>query len=292
MEHMARGIVADLLGEPMLKSNVGNGRQHTFATCCSGSEMPSVAIEIAESILKEAGVAHSFKQIYMCEIEPKKQKWGMEAVSNDEVCCFDDLTQLHLGKARCARHGGCSCVVRPADGLIVGVSCKDFARSSPNCWMQRGQALSGNSSPGKSADTFWGLMRLLDSEAGKTSWLMIENSDMLLEEDSSVDWGVMLEAIQARGFVVRALIANSVYFGAPMHRRRSYLLCLNLFGRHTRCNLVICMHGKQSFFECCRSAARSHHRCWMFCLPLIRKCWHTSRVGDTIVRWSYHDSYV
>ena len=226
MEHMARGIVADLLGEPMLESDVGNGRQHTFATCCSGSEMPSAAIEIAESILKEAGVAHSFKQIYMCEIEPKKQKWGMEAVSHDEVCCFDDLTQLHVGKARCARHGGCSCVVRPADGLIVGVSCKDFARSNPNRWMQRGQVLSGNSSPGKSADTFWGLMRLLDSEAGKTSWLMIENSDMLLEEDSSVDWGVMLKAIQARGFVVRALIANSVYFGTPMHRRRSYLLCL------------------------------------------------------------------
>ena len=234
MQYMASEIVRDLLGEPTLAHNVQNGRRHTFATLCSGSELPSVAIDIAQKVLKDNGIKHTFQQVYMCEIEPRKQKWCMEAQPHEQVCCFGDITHLHVGRAICARHGNCTCVVRPADGLIVGVSCKDFARSNPNRWMQRGQVLSGDSSPGKSADTFWGLMRLLDSESGKTSWLIIENSDMLLEHDASVDWGVMLEAIQARGFTVRALITNSVYFATPMHRRRSYLLCLNFVWRaHT-----------------------------------------------------------
>ena len=65
VEHMVREIVADLLSEPALKRNVGNGRQHTFATLCSGSEMPSVAIHIAESVWASEGIHHTFKQVYM-----------------------------------------------------------------------------------------------------------------------------------------------------------------------------------------------------------------------------------
>ena len=48
MDHMASEIVRDLLGEPMLAHNVENGRRHTFATLCRASEMPSVAIDIAQ----------------------------------------------------------------------------------------------------------------------------------------------------------------------------------------------------------------------------------------------------
>ena len=137
-----------------------------------------------------------------------------------------DLTKLWTGRVTC--HGlNRECPVRRTEGSVLGVSCKDLARSNPKRWLLHGNVLSSEKSPGKTADTFWGFIKMLDSpQGGSPTWAILENSDLLLDDnDGSKEWETMRDALGVRGFKSRPILVDSVYFGVPMHRRRSYLVC-------------------------------------------------------------------
>lgn len=146
------------------------------------------------------------------------------------VVLFDlisqDITKLWTGQVACHKHDT-TCRVRQAEGSILGVSCKDLARSNPKRWLLHGNVLSSDTSPGKTADTFWGFIKLLDSPVGGSpTWAILENSDLLLDDsDGNKEWETMREALGMRGFKTRPILVDSVYFAVPMHRRRSYLVC-------------------------------------------------------------------
>lgn len=103
----------------------------------------------------------------------------------------------------------------------MGICCKDLARSNPKRWILKGGVLAGATSPGKTADTFWGLITLLDSTHCQATWIVIENSDLLLEEDAA-DWSTVKEALQCRSFYCRPTLVCSSQFGIPQARKRSY----------------------------------------------------------------------
>lgn len=85
------------------------------------------------------------------------------------------------------------------------------------------------SSPGKSADTFWGFIRTLDAFGAQ--WILLENSDLLLEEETA-DWGVMRDVLETRGFKLRPMMVDASEFGLPQRRRRSYLLGIATASSH------------------------------------------------------------
>ena len=68
---------------------------------------------------------------------------------------------------------------------------------------------------------------MLDSPVGGSPiWAILENSDLLLDDsDGNKEWETMREALGMRGFKTRPILVDSVYFGVPHRRRRSYLVC-------------------------------------------------------------------
>ena len=137
-----------------------------------------------------------------------------------------DLTKLWTGQVACHKHNA-RCEVRQAKGTILWVSSKDLARSNPKRWLLHGNVFASTTSPGKTADTFKGFVKLLDSPVGGSpAWAVLEKSDPLLDEsDGNAEWETMREALGIRGFKTRPILVDSVYFRVPMHRRRSNLVC-------------------------------------------------------------------
>lgn len=90
------------------------------------------------------------------------------------LCVFEVLTTLWKGACHCSRHER-NCKVELCEGIAGGLSCKDLARSNPNRCLMKGSILSSATSPGRTADTFWGLIKLLHAEHCKASWILIEN---------------------------------------------------------------------------------------------------------------------
>ena len=87
-----------------------------------------------------------------------------------------DITKLWTGRVTCHKHHT-QCQVRTIEGTVIGISCKDLARSNPKRWLLHGNVLASKTSPGKTADTFWGFIKLLDSPVGGSpTWCILENS--------------------------------------------------------------------------------------------------------------------
>ena len=84
------------------------------------------------------------------------------------------------------------------------------------------------------------------------------------ESDGNAEWETMREALGIRGFKTRPILVDSVYFGVPMHRRRSYLVCrvfVALIGR------VLSFEEWHSLFDdllakCRRNPPASRKCCW------------------------------
>ena len=104
---------------------------HTYCTACSCSEVSHVVLKELEATLATRGLCHSFKQVFGCEIDKTLHSWQMEAVPESDCCLFGDFKGLHQDRAHCYRHQG-MCAVKSAEGIIAGLSCKDFSRMNPH----------------------------------------------------------------------------------------------------------------------------------------------------------------
>ena len=113
-------------------------------------------------------------------------------------------------------------VVPETEGIVAGISCKDFSKQNPNKWLRaKGSLLEDDKSPGKYCETFWGTVKLID--ANGCQWLIIDNSDELLENDQG-DWQNILVVLHSRGFRCISCVCCSTEFSLPQRRRRSYLV--------------------------------------------------------------------
>ena len=150
----------------------------TFATMCSGSEMVSV-------VMKKLSVALGleFDQLFSCELHKGKRQWGeavVEKAGYHSCCSFSDVSLLAAPETACSKHGAI-CPVNRVCGVITGLSCKDLSVQNPRRPGTRGQTILDASliEVSTTAKTFCGLMSFVDAHA--PDWLVIENSDQLLE---------------------------------------------------------------------------------------------------------------
>ena len=81
--------------------------------------------------------------------------------------------------------------------------------------------LASSQSKGKSADTWKGFLDFMIAHGA--AWAIIENSDMLLEDDSG-DCVDLLAALASDGYFAWPCIFDSKEYGTPMARRRAYIL--------------------------------------------------------------------
>ena len=196
---------------------------HTYCTACSCSEVSHIVLQHFEKALASVSVSHSFKQVFGCEIDKSLHTWQMETVRDPDCCLFGDMKELQHDRAYCYRHKG-RCVVKSAEGIIAGLSCKDFSRMNPKRYQREaGTVLHSTSSEGKSADTWSSFLRYLDKHG--PVWIIIENSDMLLEDDVG-DCLTVVAALNDRGYFVLTTVFESSEYGTPMARRRTYLVAL------------------------------------------------------------------
>ena len=128
--------------------------------------------------MAEAGIQHSFELSFMCEIKEDLHGWEDDVMKTIQPkkrpCIFPDITQLWRGECPCKVHKRLCPVDFSAEGAITGLSCKDFNKQNPSRWARgRGSVLDSETSPGKSADTWWGLVKFIDR--GKLKWLILES---------------------------------------------------------------------------------------------------------------------
>ena len=168
---------------------------------------------------------HEFNCRYICEIDESKWKWEQEVlkVHSPQACHFKDCAKLFKLECKCHTHSQ-QCVVPETEGIVAGISCKDFSKQNPNKWLRaKGSLLENDKSPGKSCETFWGTVKLID--ANGCQWCILENSDELLENDQG-DWKKILVVMNSRGFRCISCVCCSTEFALPQRRRRSYLVCI------------------------------------------------------------------
>ena len=110
--------------------------QMTFATICSGTEIPSIAVaksvplikeifqpdEIVEALAIETGCTAqlelSMKQVFLCEKDDDKRTFASsvaDSLGHKEACVFKDAGDLRKGEAWCFKHQR-TCKVPRADG--------------------------------------------------------------------------------------------------------------------------------------------------------------------------------
>lgn len=151
--------------------------QRTWASCCSGSE----GAHFVMNALQHAWPDVVLRQVFACERDTSKRNWihslvngSRTALGQDQVCIFEDISDLGSEMAQCHTHGRL-CRVPGCDVLVVGTSCKDLSKMSNTKFNQ--PVLSLQASPGGTATTFRGLLGYLDSHS--VDVVIYENSDNL-----------------------------------------------------------------------------------------------------------------
>ena len=203
---------------------------HRYVTLCSCSEATHHVLLAIQSALSKKGIPHQFKQVFACEKDNKLHAWEMALVCGD-VCLFEDIVMVgKCDNLPCKRHGK-SCPVSGEEGVIAGLSCKDFSRMNVTRWSRTAGVLESETSRGGSADTWTGCMNYVTRKG--PCWVLLENSDMLLDNEHG-DYDKLKATFESLGYWVKTFVVDSVYFAVPMHRRRSYLWALlKTSPRHT-----------------------------------------------------------
>ena len=134
-----------------------------FACCC---QMFTVAVDSFQDELNANSYEHEFECLYICEIDESKWAWEQQVLKRHapKDCHFKDCSELHKLEGKCRTHSQ-ACRVPETEGLVAGVSCKDFSKQNPNKWLRvKGSLLDGDKSPGKSCEIFFWTFKLIDSQ--------------------------------------------------------------------------------------------------------------------------------
>lgn len=205
--------------------------QHTWASCCSGSEGAHFVMKAVEKAWPDVVL----KQVFACEKDPAKRNWicnlvnsGHTASGQDQVCIFQDICDLGNEMAQCHTHGR-MCKVPGCDFLVVGTSCKDLSKMNNTKFKE--PVLAMHTSPGGTATTFRGLLSFLDSHS--VDVVIYENSDNLDHNGggqpqsangnqtggvSNLD--IFQSEMSARRFEGQNMVLNAKQFGSAASRRR------------------------------------------------------------------------
>jgi DNA (cytosine-5)-methyltransferase 1 len=101
----------------------------------------------------------------------------------------------------------------PDNGIITGgFPCQDLSIAGA----RRGLA-------GDRSGLFWQIIRLADELRPK--WLVLENVPGLLSSNSGKDMGIVIGALEQRGYGVCWRVLDAQHFGVAQRRRRLFIVC-------------------------------------------------------------------
>jgi DNA (cytosine-5)-methyltransferase 1 len=101
----------------------------------------------------------------------------------------------------------------PSNGIITGgFPCQDLSTAGA----RRGLA-------GERSGLFWQIIRLADELRPK--WLILENVPGLLSSNRGADMGIVVGALERRGYGVAWRVLDAQYFGVAQRRRRLFFVC-------------------------------------------------------------------
>jgi site-specific DNA-cytosine methylase len=228
---------------------------------CSGSEALAVAVDSVQTAFEAEEVPMSINIAFAMEVEEQKLNWcrDVHKVLGHSACAFNDLRMVGNGFAGpdCAVHGR-KCNPGLLDGLVVGFSCKDFSKAATTSKVTKGAGnqkhiLASSSSPGKSADTLHGTIRLIDQTS--PDWLLLENVDAIAENCHNADMELLFACLASRGYDVKMIVLDSAEYSLPQHRERAYIIGIRRPGRLVTVTSAECFFAQvENMMALCKMA--------------------------------------
>lgn len=213
-------------GRPRVKK-----RSMVIGSGCTGSAMDAIALDALQAALEKEDIGIQFDHAFFVEIDPVKQSWcadvhkciAPEGGALCAPCAFTDISVFGNDALRhCVTCKG-PCAPPAIDGFIAGFSCKDFARCNQNRKLRSGADIAtAATSPGKSADTFNGVLQVLDS--CNPQWIILENVDELLQENHRSGFDEFMSELSHRTYDVKAFVLNGADYALPQNRKRLYMI--------------------------------------------------------------------
>ena len=203
------------------------------ASVCTGSAMDCLALDALSSAMNREGLDMGFEICLNCELRAEKRTWINDVHSalhpdKPAPCNFTDINALRTDARWCSVHGKRCSLPSALDGVIGGLSCKDYARCNSN--KSSASVYQQASSPGRSADCMHGLMGLVDST--HPAWLLLENTDELaVNESHRPDLDFFLHDLSSRGYEIKVFVLESSDFILPQARVRCYFIAVLRPGR-------------------------------------------------------------
>jgi len=203
---MVQGVPDNLL-KPLL-----GAASVSYATMCSGTESPIIALHLISDACKELhGDALNFEHRFSCEIDPVKQ--GYIYRNFGVPILFRDIQELGLPEAHTAWNS--KEVVPRADACVAGTSCVDFSTlNNKRKSLQDG---------GESGDTFMGLVRWVK----KHRPILVVNENVMGKGPQN-PWPEMQRQLEEVGYAARVLTFDSKEYYIPQTRMRRYMVAINV----------------------------------------------------------------
>jgi DNA-cytosine methyltransferase len=79
---------------------------------------------------------------------------------------------------------------------------------------------------GQKSSIFWDCLRVVKDI--RPNWVLIENVQGLLSSNNGNDFRIVLDSLQALGYIIDVDICDSQYFGVAQRRRRVFILCRHI----------------------------------------------------------------
>jgi site-specific DNA-cytosine methylase len=229
LDHFARSCVfkgVRTLGRPALSSAltmaVGSG--------CTGSAMDLIALESLQRAFGQDSIPIGFSYPFFVECDKAKAKFCAnvhDCYSVEGQALPTRLADISTFAVDAPKHG----VPVSLQGFIAGFSCKDFSK----CNVHRKDAAGGGgilaaaSSPGKSADTFAGVLQVLDT--CPPDWGILENVDDLVNDLNKPSLDKVLYELSVRGYDHKVYVINCSDYALPQRKLRIYIVFVRVPNR-------------------------------------------------------------
>ena len=195
-----------------------------MSSACSGSGVAELAHMLLMRRLGKPAIVD-----FSCEVEKPKQEYLSKIIhphvssapsKSTSPCCFDDISHLGRGAARCCIHQGACEVPFWSDFFVAGFSCKDFSTLSQK--VPPGQKTTIlQSKSGTSGPTFQGVVG--HCQLNRPRAVMLENVTQVAKDEIA---DKLFDTFAECGYYGSVAIFESPDFGLPQRRARAFFLLL------------------------------------------------------------------
>ncbi|KAL8930440.1 MAG: hypothetical protein Q9208_000624 [Pyrenodesmia sp. 3 TL-2023] len=210
----------------------------TFATMCSGTEAPIVAMEeIKRAVRDRWGVVLRYKHLFSVEIDSHKQAY-IERNFNPDIL-FTDVRDVATKEEAPTAYGGLRAVPGGVSIVVAGFACVDFSTLNPK--------RKDVQDAGESGDTLRAILNyaarfrpraMILENVGAADWVMIQvctNNNFHSTEPKGKLSGVAKRHLEeiwgnreaSSGYSTCVVKVDTKAYYLPQTRKRSYMVCID-----------------------------------------------------------------